>query len=201
MMMDHILSDGNRRQGRLGGRKSVVSRRTLYIATESNLPRPDRSPGQVYPGQPEAIIDADLWQPIQGRLAGNRQARALGETAVAPSLLAGLILDGNKNDRRYRYYVTIQLISGTRADHAKGVPYPRAISRCWSSIGYAHSSRLIVISVKRCHALTSTPLPSDVGTIFGCAVTPAVKPTTMLAEADLSAASPLPGGWSICSVL
>ena len=71
---------------------------------------------------------------VQEKLAGNRQARALGETAEEPSLLAGLIVDGDgqrmtpthavKKGRRYRYYVSTQLISGTRSDHAKGWRIP-----------------------------------------------------------------------------
>jgi hypothetical protein len=90
--------------------------------------------GKVYPGQHEAVIDAELWQLVQDKLAGNRQARALGETADEPSLLAGLIVDGNrqrmtpthavKKGRRYRYYVSSQLISGARSDHAKGWRIP-----------------------------------------------------------------------------
>src|SRR5690606_32928258 len=90
--------------------------------------------GRVYPGQHEAIIDAELWQRVQEKLAGNRQARALGDTAEEPSLLAGLIVDGDgqrmtpthavKKGRRYRYYVSAQLISGTRSDHAKGWRIP-----------------------------------------------------------------------------
>jgi hypothetical protein len=75
-----------------------------------------------------------LWQLVQEKLAGNRQARTLGETAEAPSLLAGLIVDGEgqrmtpthaaKKDRRYRYYVSTQLVSGSRSDHAKGWRIP-----------------------------------------------------------------------------
>jgi len=49
----------------------------------------------TYPSQHEAIIDAELWQLVQEKLAGNRQARALGMNAEEPSLLAGLILDGH----------------------------------------------------------------------------------------------------------
>lgn len=93
-----------------------------------------RHQGKVYAGQHEAIVDAELWQLVQAKLAGNRLARALGETAEEPSLLAGLIVDNDgqrmtpthavKKGRRYRYYVSTQLISGTRSDHAKGWRMP-----------------------------------------------------------------------------
>lgn len=93
-----------------------------------------RHQGKVYPGQHEAIIDAELWQLVQEKLADNRQSPTLGADAAEPSLLAGLIMDGDgqrmtpthavKKGRRYRYYVSTQLISGTRADHAKGRRIP-----------------------------------------------------------------------------
>ena len=90
--------------------------------------------GKVYPGQHEAIVEPQLWQLVQEKLASNRQSRALGETAQEPSLLAGLIVDGEgnrmtpthavKKGRRYRYYVSTPLITGTRSDHAKGWRVP-----------------------------------------------------------------------------
>lgn len=90
--------------------------------------------GRIYPGQHEAIVDADLWQVVQEKLAENRRARTLGVTAEEPSLLTGLIVDGNgqrmtpthavKKGRRYRYYVSTSLITGARSDHAKGWRIP-----------------------------------------------------------------------------
>ncbi|MDX2288390.1 MAG: recombinase family protein [Hyphomicrobiaceae bacterium] len=119
-----VLAGGNR-----------LSRGALYTLLQNPIYRGEIGhQGKVYPGQHEAIIDAELWQRVQERLAGNRQARALGDTAEAPSLLAGLIVDGDgqrmtpthavKKGRRYRYYVSAQLISGTRSDQAKGWRIP-----------------------------------------------------------------------------
>jgi hypothetical protein len=51
--------------------------------------------GATYPGQHKAILDPELWQTVQGKLAANRQERALGVGAEAPSLLAGLIVDAD----------------------------------------------------------------------------------------------------------
>ena len=72
--------------------------------------------GKVYPGQHEAIVASDIWRLVQDRLAGNRHAEKIAATAEAPSLLAGLIEDGDghrltsthavKASRRYRYYVS-----------------------------------------------------------------------------------------------
>lgn len=83
--------------------------------------------GQVYDGQHEAIIDQTLWDQVQAKLAQNRTDRRHGKSAKSPSLLAGLIYDGegnlmtpshsNKQGRRYRYYVstTINDRDGTKA--------------------------------------------------------------------------------------
>ena len=78
--------------------------------------------GQTYEGQHSAIIDDDLWQRVQTRLAAHRRDRKLGRAAKAPSLLAGLVHDAegnvmtpshaNKNGRRYRYYVSTKLNDG-----------------------------------------------------------------------------------------
>ncbi len=66
-----------------------------------------------------------------GRLAGGRP---FSRGILYLSLLAGLIVDGNghrmtpthavKKGRRYRYYVSAQLISGTRSDHSRGWRIP-----------------------------------------------------------------------------
>jgi hypothetical protein len=76
--------------------------------------------GNVYPGQHEAIDDSNLWSVVQDKLAGNRKARELAVGAKAPSLLSGLIFDGdgnrmtpthaNKSGRRYRYYISASLL-------------------------------------------------------------------------------------------
>jgi site-specific DNA recombinase len=86
--------------------------------------------GQIYPGQHEAIIDPELWQIVQEKLAANRRERSLAVGAEAPSLLAGLVFDsdGNrmtpthavKKGKRYRYYVSTALITGSRSEHPKG---------------------------------------------------------------------------------
>jgi hypothetical protein len=51
--------------------------------------------GEAHPGQHEAILDPELWQIVQNKLAVHRQERALAVGAEAPSLLAGLIVDAD----------------------------------------------------------------------------------------------------------
>ena len=53
--------------------------------------------GEPYPGQHEAILDPELWQIVQNKLAVHWQERALAVGAEAPSLLAGLIVDAGGN--------------------------------------------------------------------------------------------------------
>jgi site-specific DNA recombinase len=42
--------------------------------------------GMAYPGQHDAVIDLELWQLVQDKLAVNRHERSLAAGAEAPSL-------------------------------------------------------------------------------------------------------------------
>ncbi|MGQ0456290.1 MAG: recombinase family protein [Hyphomicrobium sp.] len=119
-----VLAGGNR-----------FSRGALYTLLQNPIYRGEIGhQGKVYPGQHEAIVEAEHWKLVQQKLAGNRQARAIGATADEPSLLAGLIVDGDgqrmtpthavKKGRRYRYYVSTALITGARSHHEKGLRLP-----------------------------------------------------------------------------
>ncbi len=71
--------------------------------------------GVPYPGQQPAIIDLDLWQAVQERLASNLRGHRTRSNAAAPSLLTGLVFDeqgvrltpshAKNGARRYRYYI------------------------------------------------------------------------------------------------
>jgi site-specific DNA recombinase len=92
------------------------------------------SEGAAYPGRHKAILDPELWQIVQDKLAANRQERALAVGAEAPSLLAGLIVnaDGNpmtsthptKKAKRYRCYVSASLLAGDHSRAQKGMRVP-----------------------------------------------------------------------------
>jgi site-specific DNA recombinase len=72
--------------------------------------------GELYQGEHQAIIDADVWEEVQRVLATNRRERLQGRRARSPSLLTGLITDADgrpmtpvftaKGSRQHRYYVT-----------------------------------------------------------------------------------------------
>ena len=117
---------GHRSKRREGtGRRSTggrpFSRGILYLILKNRLYRGQVShKGNIYDGQHEAIIDAELWDLVQGKLASNRRERALAVGAEAPSLLSGLIFDSdgnhmtpthaNKRGKRYRYYISAPLL-------------------------------------------------------------------------------------------
>jgi site-specific DNA recombinase len=120
--------------GRLAGGQHF-SRGALYLMLQNRLYRGEIThQGEAYPGQHEAILDPELWQIVQDKLAANRQERALAVDAEAPSLLAGLIVDadGNrmtsthatKKAKRYRYYVSASLLTGDHARAQKGMRIP-----------------------------------------------------------------------------
>lgn len=79
--------------------------------------------GEVYAGDHEPIIDQALWDKAQAQLASNTAIRRSGKSSKDPSLLAGLLHDGEgnrmtpshaiKNGKRYRYYISNHLIAGT----------------------------------------------------------------------------------------
>jgi site-specific DNA recombinase len=82
------------------------------------------------------IVDQALWDDVQTKLAGNAVERRSGERTKNPSLLGGLLFDGdshrmtpshaNKNGTRYRYYVSRPLISQSRAAAPQALRIPAA---------------------------------------------------------------------------
>ena len=136
-VLDRLGIVSRRREGaggRLAGGKRF-SRGALYLMLQNWLYRGDivhRS--EAYPGQHEAILDPELWQIVQNKLAVHRQERALAVGAEAPSLLAGLIVDADGNPltpthakkraKRYRYYVSASLLAGDHPQAQKGMRVP-----------------------------------------------------------------------------
>ena len=120
--------------GALSGGKRL-SRGALYLMLQNRLYRGEVAhKDKIYPGQHEAIVDSELWQIVQDRLVAGRHERSLAVGAEAPSLLSSLIFDSDgarlspthavKKGKRYRYYVSTALITGTRSEHPKGLRIP-----------------------------------------------------------------------------
>jgi DNA invertase Pin-like site-specific DNA recombinase len=130
LLGERLASEGVR--GKTG---QPLSRGALYTLLRNRLYRGEIvHKGSVYPGEHAAIVEQPLWDAVQARLAENGAERSRGEAASHPSLLAGLLHDGNgermtpshanKAGRRYRYYVSRSLITGSRdaAPTARRIP-------------------------------------------------------------------------------
>jgi site-specific DNA recombinase len=107
--------------GAYGGQ--TLSRGALYLILQNRLCRGEVPyKGESYPGKYQAIVDKPLWDEVQAALATNRVERATGGRARHPSLLTGMVFDATggrltpthaiKKGTRYRYYVSVTLITG-----------------------------------------------------------------------------------------
>jgi len=84
--------------------------------------------GQLYPGKHPALIDTETWTAVQDQLAAKARRHRSKVDAAEPSLLAGMLTDGQGNrftpshavrsGRRYRYYVSAAPIAEAREDRA-----------------------------------------------------------------------------------
>ena len=118
-----IAKNGNRSGGK------PFSRGALYKLLSNPICIGEIShKGARHPGQHEAIIERELFEHIQTLLRERAVRRKIRTNKVASSPLAGKLLDESgeslipshavKGERRYRYYVSRNLIAGT-ADPAK----------------------------------------------------------------------------------
>jgi site-specific DNA recombinase len=121
--------------GRSWGGKPI-GRGALYLILQNRIYRGEIvHKDQAYPGEHYAIIAPAQWDAVQARLAENAVERGTGTRVKNPSLLTGLLFDGEghrmtpthavKSGKRYRYYVSRPLITGARAD-AAGLRIPAA---------------------------------------------------------------------------
>src|SRR5712664_4111696 len=122
--------------GRLWGGKPFA-RGAVYLMLQNRIYR-----GEIvhkersYPGEHTPIIDQELWDMVQARLAGNAAQRNAGGRTAQPSLFAGTLFDGDgnrmtpshavKKSTRYRYYVSGSLITKHRTENAAALRIPAA---------------------------------------------------------------------------
>jgi DNA invertase Pin-like site-specific DNA recombinase len=122
--------------GRSRGGKPIA-RGALYLMLQNRICRGEIvHKDEVYPGEHTAIIDPALWDGVKDRLAENAVDRGTGIRVQNPSLLVGLLFDGDghrmtpthavKKGTRYRYYVSRPLIIAGRADAVAGLRVPAA---------------------------------------------------------------------------
>ncbi len=119
--------------GQSGG--AAFSRGKLYLllANPVFIGR-TRHKDAVHPGQHAAILDESLWQAVRDKLTANRRSRTLQIAAQSPSALAGKLFDpdgekmrpshARKSGRRYRYYVSRDLVERSVDDGAHGWRIP-----------------------------------------------------------------------------
>ncbi len=122
------------KSGRVSG-GSTLYRGALYLMLQNRVYIGEIThKAESYPGQHDAIVERDLWDKVQAILANNRVERSTGSGAKDPSLLAGLMFDGDgnrmtpthalKNGRRYRYYISRSLTTGPRKTSPAGIRIP-----------------------------------------------------------------------------
>ena len=138
--------------------------------------------GQIYPGQHEPVIDQALWDRVQAQLEQNRIEQRAQQTTIESSLLVGLVTDqagerlvptyASKNGKRYRYYISQSLTTGTRSNAPHAIRVPAA-----------DLERLV--SQRLCRWLTS---PADLLDGLGSNVL-ATKHPALIAAANKLAAS------------
>jgi len=109
----------------------VYSRGALYSLLQNRIYRGEITHKQLsYPGQHEAIIDRDIWDRVQARFKANIKAERKRPRTTEGSLLTGLLYDaqGNrftpshvtKKGKRYRYYVSQEVIYGGKRSSGSG---------------------------------------------------------------------------------
>lgn len=137
-LMVHLGEEGVRSKVRGGasGRRSggsSFSRGALYKILNNRIYLGEIShKGQCHPGEHGSIISRQLWDQVQARLRADNQGRRLGVKVESPSLLTGLIGDGDgnkltashtvKSGRRYRYYCPAVTQQGTAQGSSLRLP-------------------------------------------------------------------------------
>jgi site-specific DNA recombinase len=122
--------------GRLSG-GNPFSRGALYLMLQNRLYRGEIvHKGRAHPGEHAPIIDPPLWDAVLAQLASHAAERHSGTRTRQPSLLVGVLFDGDgnrmtpthavKNGVRYRYYVSRPLITNDQTEPSAGLRIPAA---------------------------------------------------------------------------
>jgi hypothetical protein len=132
-----LLEERLRGEGVVGKSGRPLGRGALFHMLANRVYRGEVvHKGAVYPGEQAAIVDEALWEGVQGHLAAGRAAtrRGGGGRRGAHSPLAGILFDASgerltpthavKGGKRYRYYASRSLVSGTRASAREGIRCP-----------------------------------------------------------------------------
>jgi site-specific DNA recombinase len=118
---------------RIGGKP--FSRGALYLMLQNRIYRGEIvHKRQSHPGEHLPIIDRPLWDAVEAQLVGNVAERKSGTRTSQPSLLTGMLFDGDgnpmtpthavKKGTRYRYYVSRPLITKDHTEGSAGLRIP-----------------------------------------------------------------------------
>jgi hypothetical protein len=121
-----------RAQGFRNKQGTLVDKGYLYRLLNNRVYRGEAvHKGKAYPGEHEAIIDAELWNRVHAILQESPRKRANNSRMQMPALLKGLIFSETgaamtptatrKGTKLYRYYVSMDVIRN-REDSESDVP-------------------------------------------------------------------------------
>ncbi len=127
-----ILARELRREGVRNKRGQLIDKGYLYRLLNNRVYRGEAvHKGTAYPGEHEAIIDERLWQQVHDILGESPRKRAGNSRVQTQALLKGLLFTAtgaamtpsstNKGTRRYRYYVSTDLLKN-REPSDDGIP-------------------------------------------------------------------------------
>jgi site-specific DNA recombinase len=118
---------------RIGGKP--FSRGALYLILQNRTYLGEIvHNGQSHPGEHSPIIEQPLWDPVEAQLAENTADRSSGPHTRQPSLLTGMLFDGDgnrmtpshafKKGTRYCYYLSRPLITKGQSESSTGLRIP-----------------------------------------------------------------------------
>ncbi|KRB82300.1 hypothetical protein ASE00_09455 [Sphingomonas sp. Root710] len=112
-------------EGKIWGGKPITAGALYHILSNPLYRGVVAHKGEAHPGEHDAIVDDDLWDAVQAKMASNRIERQHQTNVAGVSLLAGMIRDGegrrmtpshaSRGDVRYRYYNSVDEGEGPHA--------------------------------------------------------------------------------------
>ena len=127
-----VLAKELRHDGFRNKQGTLIDKGYLYRLLKNRVYRGEAMhKGKAYPGEHEAIIDQRLWDQVHDILGESPRKRANNSRTQTPALLKGLIFTATgaamtpsstkKGTRRYRYYVSMDLLKN-RETPDDGIP-------------------------------------------------------------------------------
>jgi site-specific DNA recombinase len=127
-----VLARELRNDGFRSKQGALIDKGYLYRLLNNRVYRGEAvHKGKSYPGEHEAIIDARLWEQVHDIMGESPRKRANNSRTQTPALLKGLLFAATgaamtpsstkKGTRRYRYYVSMDLLKN-RETPEDGIP-------------------------------------------------------------------------------